>query len=229
MVVAGGSEAALWKAELLAATGAYVDVYADETAEGFQELARVAPRGTLALNLRRWQPDDLNGAALAIGAITDNAEAAAFAAAARAAGVPVNVIDRPEFCDFQFGAIVNRSPLVVAISTDGAAPALGQAVRSLIQSLLPESLARWVDAAKSWRQQGERLGATMAERRGFWDRFADLRCAMLRGPDRSRPGQLLAPDADRDSAVRTGHDHFCRSRRRRSIDTWRSEGAPRRG
>ena len=205
VVVAGGSEAALWKAELLAAAGAYVDIYADEIAEGFHELAVSPPAGALALNLRRWQPDVLNGAALAIGAITDSAEAAAFAAAARAVGVPVNVIDRPEFCDFQFGAIVNRSPLVVAVSTDGAAPALGQAIRSLIQSLLPESLARWVDAAKSWRQQGERLGATMAERRRFWDRFADhaLREA-ARLPTEADLGQLLVPDADQGSGLPSG-------------------------
>ena len=126
-VVAGGSEAALWKTELLAATGASVDVYADALAEGFHDLVASPPSGTIALRRRRWQPDDLNGAAIAVGAMTDDAEAAAFAAAARASGVPVNVIDRPEFCDFQFGAIVNRSPLVIAVSTDGAAPVLGQA------------------------------------------------------------------------------------------------------
>ena len=64
----------------------------------------------------------LKGAAIAIGAFENDADAAEFAAAARACGVPVNVIDKPAFCDFAFGAIVNRSPLVIGISTDGAAP-----------------------------------------------------------------------------------------------------------
>ena len=64
-------------------------------------------------------------------------EAAAFAAAARAAGVPVNVIDKPEFCDFAFGAIVNRSPLVIGISTDGAAPVFGQAIRAKLEAMIP--------------------------------------------------------------------------------------------
>jgi len=196
-VVAGGSEAALWKTELLAATGASVDVYADALAEGFHDLVASPPSGTIALRRRRWGPADLNGAAIAVGAMTDDAEAAAFAAAARASGVPVNVIDRPEFCDFQFGAIVNRSPLVISVSTDGAAPVLGQAIRSLVESLLPEGLARWVDAAKSWRQQGDRLGGTMAERRGFWNRFTDL--AMhdaARPPTDADLRQLLASVAD---------------------------------
>jgi uroporphyrin-III C-methyltransferase / precorrin-2 dehydrogenase / sirohydrochlorin ferrochelatase len=200
-VVAGGSEAALWKAELLAASGASVDVYADALAEGFHELVASPPSGTIALRRRRWRPDDLDGAAIAVGAMADNAEAAAFAAAARASGVPVNVIDRPEFCDFQFGAIVNRSPLVIAVSTDGAAPVLGQAIRSLVESLLPEGLARWVYAAKSWRQQGDRLGGTMAERRGFWNRFADLAMRdAARPPTEADLGQLLTSAADSRSA-----------------------------
>ena len=66
-------------------------------------------------------------------------------------------------------------------------------------------MARWVDAAKSWRQQGERLGATMAERRRFWDRFADhaLREA-ARPPTEADLGQLLAPDADQRSGLPYG-------------------------
>ena len=67
---------------------------------------------------------------------------ATFAAAARAAGVPVNVIDKPAFCDFSFGAIVNRSPLVIGISTDGAAPVFAQAIRAKLEALLPQGFRR---------------------------------------------------------------------------------------
>ena len=66
----------------------------------------------------------------------------AFCAAARAAGVPVNVIDKPAYCDFSFGAIVNRSPLVIGISTDGAAPVFAQAIRAKLEALLPQGLRR---------------------------------------------------------------------------------------
>ena len=65
------------------------------------------------------------------------------------AGVPVNVIDRPAFCDFAFGAIVNRSPLVIGISTDGAAPVFGQAIRAKIEALIPKGFARWAEAART--------------------------------------------------------------------------------
>ena len=172
-VLAGGSEPAAWKAELLAAAGAHVEVYAAEFAEEFAHLAESPPAGRVTLHHRRWQPDDLTGAAIAIGGITDDAEAAAFVEAARAAGAPVNVIDRPEFCAFQFGAIVNRSPLVVAISTDGAAPVFGQAIRSRLEALLPQGFKRWAEAAKTWRREGNRLGADIPARRRFWEAFAE--------------------------------------------------------
>lgn len=172
-VLAGGTDAAAWKAELLAAAGAHVDVFAVEPSAEMLEIAASPPAGTITVHRRNWQPGDLDGAAIAIGAIIVDEEAAAFVAAARVAGVPVNVIDRPAFCEFQFGAIVNRSPLVVAISTDGAAPVFGQAIRSRLEALLPAGFKRWAEAAKSWRQQGDRLGADIGARRRFWELFAE--------------------------------------------------------
>ncbi|MGV2184550.1 hypothetical protein [Rhizobium rhizogenes] len=59
-----------------------------------------------------------------------------------------NVIDKPTFCQFKFGSIVNRSPVVIGISTDGAAPILGQAIRRRIETLLPQSLKTWALLAK---------------------------------------------------------------------------------
>lgn len=172
-VLAGGSEAAAWKAELLAAAGAHVEVFAAEPSAEMLEIAALPPAGTITVHHRNWQPSDLEGAAIAIGAITSDEEASAFVAAAKAAGVPVNVVDRPAFCEFQFGAIVNRSPLVVAISTDGGAPVFGQAIRSRLEALLPAGFKRWAEAAKVWRQQGDRLGADMSARRRFWELFAE--------------------------------------------------------
>ena len=187
-IVAGGSEPALWKAELLAAAGARVEVYADTLVDGFEALASEPPNGSVKLVRKSWTPADLNGAAIAIGASGDDDDAAAFASAARAAGVPVNVIDRPAFCDFQFGSIVNRSPLVLAISTDGGAPVLAQTIRSLVEALLPDGLKRWVEAAKVWRGKGDQLGATPGARRRFWDRFAEL--AMREGHRSPRDADL---------------------------------------
>lgn len=173
VVVAGGSEAAVWKAELLAAAGAEVAVYAEDPCTGMLDLAEAPPAGSIALHHRAWTAADLRGAAFAIGAFEEDADAAAFAAAARAAGVPVNVIDKPAFCDVQFGGIVNRSPLVIGISTDGAAPVFGQAVRARIEALLPQGFARWADAARRWRRRVQSLDLPFQARRRFWELFSE--------------------------------------------------------
>ena len=151
VAVVGGSPAAAWKAELLSAAGACVDVYALEISDEMQQVAGDPPGGAITLNKRAWTADDLRGAAMAVGAFEDDVAAEAFAKAARKLGVPVNVIDRPAFCDFSFGAIVNRSPLVIGISTDGAAPVFAQAIRAKLEALLPKGFADWAAAAARWR------------------------------------------------------------------------------
>jgi uroporphyrin-III C-methyltransferase/precorrin-2 dehydrogenase/sirohydrochlorin ferrochelatase len=170
-VLAGGSHAAAWKAELLSAAGARVEVFADEVSDEMRDVAADAPRGEIVIIERAWTPDDISGAAVAIGAFDDVVGAAAFAAAARAAGVPVNVIDKPGFCDFSFGAIVNRSPLVIGISTDGAAPVFAQAIRAKLEALLPNGFAQWAAAAARWRSNVKESGLSFVARRKFWQVF----------------------------------------------------------
>lgn len=190
VVLAGGSEAAAWKAELLSAAGAQVEVFAAEIGAGMTELIAQPPRGPIRHMARDWHEADLAGAAMAIGAIEDDGEGARFAQAARAAGVPVNVVDKPAFCDFAFGAIVNRSPLVVGISTDGAAPVFGQAVRAKIESVIPQGFKRWAEAAQSWRPFVSALGLDYHGRRRFWERFTRQ--------------ALEAPEATPDATLRDG-------------------------
>ena len=173
VVLAGGGEGALWKAELLAATGAELHVYAGGEAAAFAALAEDPPAGSVEVHARGWEPADLAGAALAIGDIEALSEAERFVAAARAAGCPVNIVDKPAFCDFSFGSLVNRSPLIVAISTDGAAPVFGQAIRTRIETLLPETLKAWAQAAKDWRPAVQARELPFAIRRAFWELFTD--------------------------------------------------------
>jgi uroporphyrin-III C-methyltransferase / precorrin-2 dehydrogenase / sirohydrochlorin ferrochelatase len=174
-VVAGGGAGAAWKAELLAAAGAEVTVLSSEPSSEMRSLAEARlAAGSVRLIERAWQVDDLPGAALVVAEADNEAEAATVNRAAKRAGIPVNVIDRPEFCDFQFGAIVNRSPVVIGISTDGAAPILGQAIRRRIETLIPETLSGWARTAKQWRGVVLRRLPDPAARRAFWERFVDL-------------------------------------------------------
>ncbi|MGB7965973.1 MAG: NAD(P)-dependent oxidoreductase, partial [Methylocella sp.] len=149
VVLAGGSNAVLWKAELCQAAGAALNVFSPDPCSGLVALARRCL--AVALVSRRIEPEDFRGAALAIVEAESAAEAAEFQAAARAAGVAVNIIDKPGFSDFQFGAIVDRSPLVIGISTDGGSPVLAQAIRGRLEALLPREIKLWAQIAKVWR------------------------------------------------------------------------------
>jgi uroporphyrin-III C-methyltransferase / precorrin-2 dehydrogenase / sirohydrochlorin ferrochelatase len=174
-VVTGGSDGAVWKAELIAAAGAHVLVLAGdaEQAANYDALAAAPPSGSVTVLPRPWVPADLDGAALAVGSPADAGEAERFVAAAHAAGAAANVIDQTEYCDVIFGTIVNRSPVVLAISTDGAAPMLGQSIRARIESVLPLGLSHWAVAAKAWRVELKEKISGFNDRRLFWERFVE--------------------------------------------------------
>ena len=193
VVLAGDGDAAAWKAELLAAAGADLRLLAP--APGAR-LRAAAERLGLAMGLRAWESADFEGATIALLETADEAEAARFRAAARAGGALVNVIDRPKFCDFSFGSIVERSPLVIAISTDGAAPVFAQALRARIEAIFPESLRAWAQAARTWRPR--LAGLDQGRRRALWLDFSDRALASLdRPPDEADFAALIA-------ATRTG-------------------------
>lgn len=199
-IVAGGTAAAAWKAELLAAAGAEVHVYAEAVSE---EMSALAAAGICIHHARRWSATDLQGAAIAIADAATEKEAGAFRDAAVRAGVPCNVIDKPAFCGFQFGAIVNRSPVVIGISTDGAAPVLGQAIRRRIETILPLTLAAWAQLAQQLRGHIAEALQPGRQRRLFWEDFVNR--AFSAGP---APGDEVKLAA---RAVEIAHDRETRT------------------
>jgi uroporphyrin-III C-methyltransferase/precorrin-2 dehydrogenase/sirohydrochlorin ferrochelatase len=175
-LVAGGTDAAAWKAELLATCGCEVHVYAESLSDTFLNLIRQgskAENGHFVYHRQQWDRAAFKGAAMAIADCDGDAAASAFYHAACDAGVPVNVIDNPAYCQFQFGSIVNRSPVVVSISTDGAAPILAQSIRRRIETLLPPSLTSWAALARSIRNSVNARLNPGAPRRAFWEGFVD--------------------------------------------------------
>ena len=166
----------------MAAAGASVNIYCETVDPEMRALLdRGAASGRLTLHLRPWAVDIFANAALCLADAETEDEARAFYCAALSAGVPVNVIDKPAYCQFQFGAIVNRTPVVVGISTDGAAPILGQAIRRRIETLLPPGLAQWARFAKDIRARVMPQLAAGGARRVFWEKFSDL--AFRSAPD----------------------------------------------
>lgn len=189
VVVAGGSPRAAWKAELLQAAGARVDVYAPAPSA---ELTRLAEACSMVQVVERsWTAADFADAVLAIGDLAAGADAAAFRIAAQAARIPVNVIDQPDYCDFQFGTVIDRSPLVIGISTKGAAPVFALALRGWLEALLPLQLKVWAQAAEAWRKLLAARAAAPAIRRRFWEIFV-ARARLSRKPDAQEFDDIFA-------------------------------------
>ncbi|KLK91178.1 hypothetical protein AA309_21645 [Microvirga vignae] len=203
ILVIGGSEGVAWKAELLAASGGIVRIVAEDPSPELSALIVSAP-DQFDLVQRHWQPDDLDGVSVAVADIEDRDETKRFVETARSRGVLVNVIDRPAFCDFQFGSIINRSPVTVAISTDGAAPILAQAIRRRIEAALPLFLGAWAQAAKDFRENLKAIVPTKAGRRRFWEKFVDTAFTM-EGDEEQRSSSLkrLALETRDDQAARS--------------------------
>ena len=206
VVVIGGSEAAAWKAELLSAAGAARRGAEPRALRGHGGAGRrPARRACAPASGGRWSACGSRRRRLG-GRRRDDEEAQAiFAAAARMRACPSTSSTSRATAPSSFGAIVNRSPLVVGISTEGAAPVFGQAIRSRIEALLP---AAWLAGPTPPSAGAPSLaGSTCrtAARRRFWERFAAL---ALRVPDR-------VPSAkDWSALLRTARSAPARRRRR---------------
>ncbi|MGD9510922.1 MAG: SAM-dependent methyltransferase, partial [Geminicoccaceae bacterium] len=168
VLVVGGGEQAAQKLRLLTRTGARLRVLASEVCD---EVASLAARRRIALERRSLQARDLANARLVYVALDDGAEAAMAAAMARAAGVPVNAVDRQELCDFITPAIVDRDPVVVAIGTEGTAPVLARQIKSRLEAMLPAGLGELSRWAVRLRQHAADAIAHGRTRRRFWEGF----------------------------------------------------------
>ena len=221
-LIAGDSEAAAWKAELLAASGAEVHVFAAEPCAMMRTFLAADPvSGAVVHHQKDWRPADLAGTNLAICDAVGEDEARSFVEAARHHGVPANVIDQPEWCDFRFGSIVNRSPIVIGISTSGFAPILGQAVRRRIEAVLPLSLSSWAALAGRLRERVLQSLRPGAERRAFWEHFADRAFEQAPGPsvEHELAATLTVGDFSDVRERRSHHRGGGRSGGRRIADT----------
>lgn len=205
-LVAGGSAAAAWKAELLAAAGAHVEVYALAPGNEMQTLVARGPAdGSISLHIREWDSDIFYGTCIAIADCADPVDAERFVRCAHAAGALANVIDNPEFRDFQFGAIVNRSPVVVGISTDGAAPILGQAIRRRIETVMPLSLSAWAGLARTIRVAVMTRLERGIQRHVFWERFADMAFTRPASAAGIEAADMIVSDVVENISSQRGH------------------------
>jgi len=187
VIIAGSGEAAARKARLAAAAGAEIVFFAS----GLDPELVAEWSGRAEFDARSPTAHLFAGAALAFIAVEDEKSAAELAYIAKTAGVPVNVVDRPGLSDFITPSIVDRGDVVVAISTGGAAPALGRSIRAKIEAMLPQNLHALAEVARSFRTiVAKRIAPD--RRRIFWDNFFDgpLASRILSGDEKGARAAL---------------------------------------
>lgn len=165
-VVIGGGEVAARKVTMLLKAKAAVEVIAPDL---HIELATLVDAKTISYMAALFDPEQLDGAMLVIAATDDEAINVAVSQAARARSIPVNVVDSPDLCTFTMPSIVDRSPVVIAISSGGVAPVLARVVRSRIETMIPASYGRLAVLAAEFRGRVKQRFTSMQERRIFWE------------------------------------------------------------
>lgn len=172
-LVAGGGETAARKAGLLLQAGAWIRLaHNGELAPAFAE-HKIHDRIT-HLNAA-FDDDMLDGVEVVISAAEDDVIDRKVFDAARARHLPVNVVDKPAMCSFVLPAILDRSPMIVAVGTGGASPVLARLLRARLETLIPASYGRLAHLAESFREQVKAKFSHPPMRRIFWEK-------VLQGP-----------------------------------------------
>jgi uroporphyrin-III C-methyltransferase/precorrin-2 dehydrogenase/sirohydrochlorin ferrochelatase len=135
-----------------------------------EPLARWAKEGAITHRPKRFEANDLAGAAIAIAATDDAAVNAAVAAAARSLAIPVNVADDPSLSTFIMPAVVDRGPVQIAVSTGGASPVVATRIAALVADAVPPAFGQLAALAREFRAAAKARFADMAARRAFWER-----------------------------------------------------------
>ncbi|MFT5486435.1 MAG: uroporphyrin-III C-methyltransferase/precorrin-2 dehydrogenase/sirohydrochlorin ferrochelatase [Paracoccaceae bacterium] len=175
-LVIGGGEVAARKIALLERAGGRVHVTSPKLVPS---LSRGVAAGRIQHLSSTFVPEQLDGSAVVIAATDDRALNAHVSWEARRRSIPVNVVDDPALCTFQVPAIVDRSPVIIAISTGGASPVLARWVRRRIEGLLPASLGRLGQFADRWRGAVKDKLPSVDARKRFWENTFDGPAAQL--------------------------------------------------
>ncbi|MBX4941112.1 siroheme synthase CysG [Rhizobium binae] len=166
--VFGNGDEAFAKVRLLLNTRARIVAYAEKPQADYHAFLIANRIDTVRAG---FSAEQVEGAALVFAATGDEADDRKIVDAARAASIPANAVDQPDYCDFFTPALVNRAPVAVAIGTEGAGPVLAQMIRAQIDQLLSPSLGRLAGLATSYRKAVEQLVPRGVSRRVFWRRF----------------------------------------------------------
>jgi uroporphyrin-III C-methyltransferase/precorrin-2 dehydrogenase/sirohydrochlorin ferrochelatase len=165
-IVIGGGDVATRKVLMLRKAQGDVTVISPVLCD---ELHALSKQGEISYVPALFHPEQLTSACLVIAATDDEVVNEAVSIAARRLNIPVNVVDAPALCTFTMGSIIDRSPVVIAVSSEGNAPVLARHIRSKIETMLPAAYGRIATIAGEFRDQVKARFSTTQSRRRFWE------------------------------------------------------------
>jgi uroporphyrin-III C-methyltransferase/precorrin-2 dehydrogenase/sirohydrochlorin ferrochelatase len=170
IVVTGGGTLAARRVERALSAGARVKLFAAELSDEFRPLLG---HEALQIMSRAPEADDLRGAILAYGAEEDFEHDKRLRDLAHAAGVLANVADTIELCDFISPAVLDRTPLVAAISSSGASPILARVIKAQLESAIPATFGQLSEFLGRFRPEVAERITDNTQRRRFWESIVD--------------------------------------------------------
>ena len=191
VLLVGAGEVARRKLVLLRAAGAVVTVVAPDLSAIATDYANDAQ---VLLQQQAFAPEQLHGKWLVIAATNDSSVNAAVAQAAEAQQIWANVVDDTEQCSAIVPAIVDRSPVVIAISSGATAPVLARRIRAQLEALIDESVGTLAKMAQRWRETIKTRLPDVSARRRFWDAVLDSRLPALLKNRREQDAEQLLSD-----------------------------------
>jgi uroporphyrin-III C-methyltransferase/precorrin-2 dehydrogenase/sirohydrochlorin ferrochelatase len=167
-LLVGGGDVATRKGRMLAKAGAVLRVVAPEISSELRDLV-AQQHGDLLQ--REYQTGDINDCVLAVAATDIHDLNEKISADAKQKNIPVNVVDTPALCTYITPAIIDRSPLMIAISSGGEAPVLARLVRAKLETLIPASYGKLAQIASQWRDRIKIRFDDGDSRRKFWEKI----------------------------------------------------------
>ena len=200
-LLVGGGDVATRKGRLLAKAGAILRVVAPQISPELRDLVQQCQG---EIHLREYQTTDVDDCVLAIAATDIDSLNQTISEDAKAKNIPVNVVDSPALCTYITPAIIDRSPLVIAISSGGESPVLARLIRAKLETLIPNSYGVLAQFASRWRERIKNRFADTDQRRRFWEKILQGPAAELvfNGQD-AQADKLLSDAIQQDDASLT--------------------------
>ncbi|HHZ87745.1 MAG TPA: uroporphyrinogen-III C-methyltransferase [Chromatiales bacterium] len=199
-LVVGGGEIASRKVALLREADALITVVSPDLTDSLNSLKSSNQLTHIA---RQFEATDLEGVHLVIAATDDDQVNRLVSELAQARCLPCNVVDSPALCSFVMPSIIDRSPVVIAVSTGGASPILARLLRGKIESIIPTAYGRLAELTRSFRDKVKERFSSVEERRTFWEKVLDgpVTEMVLSGQDeqaRTTLEEILSNEVDSD-------------------------------